>query len=240
VQVSRKYTDRIYSGKGRGLACARQLGAMKARGDFIAYIDSDAELPTGSVLGTMLRELKESGWVAIHAQLFDPTDKKTYWQQGEEFRFRNRFNKAGERQRLGTGVCLIRRDIVLSYKFDPFFEGAGEDADFYYRVRKDGHKFGVSSVSAYHYHRVSFKDFLKQKIWFGKASARFFWKHKAVREIVFSMALILFGIVVCIKNRSIRMLPYYLAWGIFIEIGMLEEFLNIVIMRVKAWSANTQ
>jgi len=234
VQVARKYTDRIYSAQGKGLAYARQLGAMKARADLIAYIDSDTELPNRSVLGTMLRELKESGWVAIHAQLFDPTDKKTYWQQAENSRLRNRFNKAGERQKLGTAVCVIRRDIVLDYEFDPFFEGAAEDVDFYYRVRKDGHKLGVSNVSVHHYHRTSFREFVKQKIWVGEGAARFFWKHKRMREIVFPVAIVLFGILVCIKNRSIKMLPYYLTRGIFIEIGMLKELLNLVITRVKA------
>jgi glycosyltransferase involved in cell wall biosynthesis len=236
VQVARKYTDKIYSAEGRGLAYARQLGAMKAKGDFVAYVDSDTELPNGNVLGTMLREIKESEWIVIHAQLFDPTDKKTYWQRGEDFHLRKRFNKAGERRKLRTTVCLTPRDIILNYKFDLFFKGAGEDVDFFYRVRKDGYKLGVSSVSAYHYHRVSFKEFLKQKIWFGKAAARFFWKHKAVREIVFPVALILFGVVVCIKNRSIKMFPYYLTWGIFSGIGMLKELLYLTTMRVLALS----
>lgn len=233
LQISERYTDMIYSNEGKGLGYARQIGAEKARGDFVAYIDADTRLPDADALAIMLKELKGNGWVAIHAQLVDPTHNKAYWQEAEDFHFRNRFNKAGERRRIRTAVCLICRDIVLNYEFDPFFKRTGEDADFFYRVRKDGHRFGVSSVAAYHYHRSSFREFVRQRIWYGKAAARFIWKHKSIREIVFPTALIFFGILVCIKNRSIQMLPYYLTWGIFTEIGMLKEFLYLI-MRVKA------
>jgi len=234
LQIARKYTDMIYSNEGKGLGYARQIGAEKARGDLLAYVDADTRLPHPDVLAMMLRELKESGWVAIHAQLVDPRDNKTYWQEAEDFHFRNQFNKAGERQKIRTAVCLIRRDIILNYNFDPFFEGTGEDADFYYRVRKDGHRFGVSSAVAYHYHRSSFKEFVRQRIWYGKAAARFIWKHKRIREIAFPMALIPLGILVCMKNRSTKMLPYYVTWGIFTGMGMLKEFLGLVITRVRA------
>lgn len=234
AQVAKRYTDMIYSNEGKGLGYARQIGAEKAKGDFVAYIDADTTLPHGDALAIMLKELKERGWVAIHAQLVDPRPNKTYWQKAEDFHFRNRFNKVGKRRRIGTAVCLIRRDIILNYGFDAFFKGAGEDADFFYRVRKDGHRFGMSSVVVYHYHRSSFKEFVRQRIWYGKGAARFIWKHRPIREIVFPMTLIFFGILVCVKNRNSRMLPYYLSWGIFVELGMLNEFLHLVMMRVKA------
>ena len=32
----------------------------------------------------MLDELKKD-WVAIHAQMIDPRDKKSYWEEGENF-----------------------------------------------------------------------------------------------------------------------------------------------------------
>ena len=77
VNVARKYTDRIYSDQNKGLAYARQLGAEKAQGNYIAYIDSDTELPNKNVLSTLYKELCGNNWVAIHTQLVDPRDKKS-------------------------------------------------------------------------------------------------------------------------------------------------------------------
>ena len=228
VKIASRYTDKIYSDEGKGLAYARQLGAEKARGDYIAYIDADTRLPNRDVLAVMLKEFKEAGWVAIHAQLVDPTPDKTYWQQGEDFHQRNRFNKPGEKRYLGTVVCLIRKDIVLKYKFDPFFKGAGEDGDFYHRVRKDGYKFGVATATAYHYHRAFFRDFVKQKLWYGEGNARALWKHKRILNLLFPVGLIPFGIWMCIKNRSIKLLPYYFVWSIFTGVGMLKELCRLV------------
>lgn len=226
VNVARKYTDRIYSDQNKGLAYARQLGAEKAQGDYIAYIDSDTELPNKNVLSTLHKELCENNWVAIHTQLVDPRDKKSYWEQGEDFHWRVRFNKVGERRYLGAIVCLIHRDMILKYKFDPFFKGAGEDGDFYHRLGEGGYKFGVSSAIAYHYHRSSFKDFVKQRIWYGKGNARVIVKHNAIKHLFAPFGIAFYGIWLCVNQMKIKFIPFYFIWmgGLFIGIfiGIIE------------------
>ena len=156
------------------------MGAEKSIGKYVAYIDSDTELPDENTLTKMLDELKKKDWVAIHAQMIDPRDKKSYWEEGENFHWINTFNKPGEKDHLGTIVCIFSRDILLKYKFDLSFSGAAEDADLYARLLSDGHKFGVSEVFAYHYHRASYADFKKQRIWYGKGNAKAIIKHNAI------------------------------------------------------------
>lgn len=240
IEIAKKYTDKIFSDEGRGLAYARQLGAEKVKGEYVAYIDADVELPNENVLSLMLKELKENEWIAIHAQLIDPREDKTYWVKGEDFHWRNRCNKPGERRYLDTIVCLIKIDTILRYRFDPFFKGAAEDGDFYHRVGNDDYKFGVSKVVAYHYHRASFKDFVKQRIWYGKGDARAIWKHKAINLLLVPGIVLKDGIFLCTRHQKLLLIPFYFVWAVFLFIGMIEglcellyqKFLNIIQRKV--------
>ena len=40
IEISRRYTERIYSDEDKGLGYARQLGAEMANQEYIAYVDS--------------------------------------------------------------------------------------------------------------------------------------------------------------------------------------------------------
>ncbi len=226
-EIARNYADKIISDNGNGLGYARQIGAENASQDYIAYIDSDTELPNENVLSNMLNELLNNNWVAIHAQLADPRDDKTYWEQGEDFHLQNTFNKAEEKQYIGTIVCLIRRDIILKYKFDSFFEGAAEDAEFYSRLKKDGYKFGVATTTAYHYHRSSFRNFVKQRIWYGKGNARGIIKHKAYLLFLTPLGIFLYGIMISLRNLRPKMIPFYFVWMICLYYGTFRGLIEV-------------
>jgi glycosyltransferase involved in cell wall biosynthesis len=229
VQIAKKYTDKIYSDCGRGLASARQLGAEKASGNYIAFIDSDTELGDGNTLSVLLKEIKENDWIAIHSQLIDPRENKGYWESGEDNHWKQSFNHPGERGYLGTIVCLIRKDIILKYKFDLFFRGAAEDGDFYHRVKKEGFKFGVSTAIAYHYHRANFKNFVKQRIWYGKGNARMAWKHHdmLILQLIAPLAIICWGTFFSFRH-NVKLVPFYVIWGLSLQIGMLLGFLEVL------------
>lgn len=237
LEIAKKYTNKIYSDEGKGLAYARQLGAEKASGEYVAYIDSDTELPKEDILINMVKEMEEKGWVAIHAQLIDPRKEKTLWEYCEDLHVRYKFNHPGERRYLGTIVCVVKRDIVLKYKFDPFMKYAAEDAEFWHRVGRY-HKFGVSQEIAYHYHRASFKDFVKQRIWYGKGNARFLVKHRAWSLLVVPFGIIGYGLIRAILCRKcLKCIPYYFVWGIALMygtlIGLLELFNETIKTKIK-------
>jgi glycosyltransferase involved in cell wall biosynthesis len=226
IDITRDYTDKICSDKGRGLAYARQKGAERSEGRYVAYIDSDAELVDDKTLIKMENELTDNNWVAVHAQLIDPRQNKSYWEEAEDFHWRNRFNKPGEKDHLGTIVCLIKRDFILKYKFDTQFEGAAEDADFYARLKKDGHKFGVSFTTAYHYHRSSFESFLKQRIWYGKGNATAVKKHNAIHLLFTPLAIGAYGFYSSIVKGQPKIILFYLIWVVCLYYGMLLGFLK--------------
>ncbi|WP_297092711.1 glycosyltransferase family 2 protein [Thermococcus sp.] len=227
IEIARRYADKIYSDKGKGLAFARQLGAEKARGEYIAYIDSDTELPKDDLLIRMIEEMEKHGWVAIHAQLVNPRKNKTLWEYCEDMHLETRFNKPGERKYIGTIVCIVKRDIVLKYHFDPFMKYAAEDTEFWSRVGQE-HKFGISRHVAFHYHRASFNDFVKQRIWYGKGNARAIAKHNAWKLLFVPLGIMAYGIFQALRCRKcIKCIPYYLVWGIALLYGTITGLVEV-------------
>jgi glycosyltransferase involved in cell wall biosynthesis len=233
VEIAMKYADKVYSDGGKGLAYSRQLGAEKAEGEYIAYVDSDVILPPNT-LERMLNELKEKGYTLIHAQILS-REINSYWEWAEDHYFRTRFNKEGETEGTGNVAVVCKRESVLSYKYDPFFVGAAEHVDLYYRWRRDGLRLGISSASAYHQHRASTRSFIKQRIWYGKGHARFFWKYKfiswkfwGIRMLLQPPFFALYGLFLCIKERSLRVFPYYFLYSVSSTIGVVEELSKLV------------
>lgn len=226
VKIVRDFTDKIYSDEGKGLAHARQIGCLNSKGDYVSYVDADAELVDDYTLIKMQKELENNKWTAIHAQLTDPRGNKSYWEKAEDFHWRNRFNKPGEKDHLGTIVCLIKRDVILNYKFDTLFEGAAEDADFYARLKKDGYKFGVSFITAHHYHRSSYKNFVKQRIWYGRGNSTALKKHKAIHLLFTPLAIGGYGFYTSIKRGKPQFIVFYIIWVICLYYGMILGFLK--------------
>ena len=227
AEIAHSYPVAVVSARGKSLAYARQLGAEIATCRYVAYIDSDVEMPNGDLLEEMLREMQEHGWVAIHAQIVDPSSQKTYWQECEDIHIKMRFNKAGERDSIGAAVCLMRTDVVIRFKFDSDFSGASEDADFFYRLSKTGSKFGISRQVAFHYHRQRGSEFIKQRVWYGRGQYQFVKKHRLPIVLASPIVIAGYGTVMCILGRRPRrMIPYYLVWGTSLVLGIVLGFLS--------------
>jgi GT2 family glycosyltransferase len=196
----------------------------------IFYVDSDVVLTEGC-LQTMMREMKANGYSGIHAQVLGVKDMG-YWAWAEDQRFRMRFNRVGEAPYIVTMAAIFERDVILKYRFDPFFTVAAEDADLCYRLRKAHLRVGISSASVYHRHRATALTFIKQRIRYSKGNARFFWKHRSLISLLGPSAQLPFGIYVCIKQRSVKMLPYYLVWSAVGTYGLLTELSTLMVRKL--------
>ncbi len=231
VQIASKHTDRIYSDEGKGLAYARQLGARKASSEYIAYVDSDVVL-TANCLQKMLGELQEKGYVGIHAQVLSLSNEN-YWEWAEDQHVRMMFNRVGEREWIGNIAAIFRRQFVIENPFDPFFIGAGEDKTLSLNLRKKGLKLGISSAQIYHQHRTSARGFIKQRIWYGKGGSRFLWKYRRIAQLVHPSLIIPFGIYVCLRKRSPKMLPYYIVWSVSSNIGLATGVAQLIFQKLR-------
>jgi len=231
VQLASRYTDKIYSAESKGLAYARQLGAQKAKREYIAYVDSDVVM-TPNCLQKMLEELQEKGYAGIHAQVLSLSNEN-YWEWAEDQHVRMMFNRVGERKWIANMAAIFRRQAVIDNPFDPFFVGAGEDKVLSSNLRRKGLKLGISSAYIYHQHRSSARGFIKQRIWYGKGGSRFLWKYKRITQLVHPSLIIPFGVFVCFRKRSPRMLPYYIVWSVSSNIGMATGVAQLMFQKLK-------
>lgn len=231
VQIASKHTDKVYSDEDKGLAYARQLGARKASSEYIAYVDSDVVL-TPNCLQQMLEELRGKGYVGIHAQVLSLSNNN-YWEWAEDQHVRMMFNRVGERKWIGNIAAIFRRQSVIDNPFDPFFIGAGEDKDLSSKLRKKGLRLGISSAHIYHQHRSSARGFIKQRMWYGEGDSRFLWKYRPITQLIRPSLMIPFGIFVCLRKRSPRMLLYYIVWSVSSNIGMATGLAQLTFQKLK-------
>jgi glycosyltransferase involved in cell wall biosynthesis len=228
ITIAKKYSKNIWSDDGRGLGYARQIGAEKATGRYVLYLDADAELSTPSTVEQMLDDVIQFDVSGVQAQLIDPREHKTYWEEAEDFHRRIRYNKPGKKIHADTNICLILRSIILEYKFDPYFAGAAEDSDFFFRIEKAGFHYAVSKAIGYHSHALSFRIFIKQKIWYGKGNARMAIKNKTLNPVFLPFLIMLYGWIISLMNNKTRFIPFYCIWTIFLMYGTVEGFWDLI------------
>ncbi|KAF0221098.1 MAG: glycosyl transferase family [Geobacteraceae bacterium] len=160
-------------GKGRGPAAARNVGAANARGEILAFIDSDC---TAS-----------EKWLAELIPLFN--DPKTAAVGGmvdgmcttsavDRYEAVMSSLSLGSRERSGSGgddtfylpSCnmLVRRTIFLSVDgFDDAMH-VGEDVDLTWRLRDEGWTISYLPVGrVYHEHRSNLRSFMSRRFDYG-------------------------------------------------------------------------
>ena len=171
ARVAERFGARVIPDNGAGLAVARNLGAQAAVSDWIIYVDSDAVLEPDTIRD-LLQEAHDQDLDAVQAQLLPLSDDASYWQRGEAWRRSNR-ERPGLARAVGCQATLIRRDIVVDPGFDPVFNGAGEDGDFFTRACAHGARVAFSGQAvAHHEDRRSAAAFIDQRIWHGRGLAR--------------------------------------------------------------------
>ena len=168
---------KVVSDGKRGLGAARQLAAKLATQPYIAYVDSDARL-TPTTLRMLWTEAQGEALDAVQARLLPLGDELSYWQREESWR-RAVQEPPGPALVIGCQATLIRRDLVLEVRFDPAFSGAAEDHDFSFRATRLGNALGFSRTAvAYHRDRMTFPEFARQRLWYGRGMTRLFVRHR--------------------------------------------------------------
>ena len=222
AEIARQYGAIVVSDEGRGLGAARRLGAELSHEDAVVFIDADASVRPDT-LEALRREADEMGYDALQARLESMPGRLTYWQAGEIWRRRSQ-ERPGRARVLGCQATLIRRDLLLRVGFDPAFQGAAEDHDFFFRARAAGATFGHSaSAVAYHEDRATFREFARQRFWYGQGMARFAVRHRAVSGQVGTAAE-------AIHREPRHVLFMVVSWSLT-ALGMATEFVALAFDR---------
>jgi glycosyltransferase involved in cell wall biosynthesis len=226
LEITRRYTDRIYSDNGKGKTFARQIGAEQSTQEYIAYIDSDVVLAEGA-LETMLAEFRDSGNISISARQLSGTAHPSYWEwAGWQHQLYSHIRRG--HQYLATMACLLRRETILTYEFDFSPGGYVDDTLLELRLKKEGYTFGVSSAVAYHNHDVNFRDFTGYRYFLGSLNPTLVKKQGPFHAGFWPPLVALYWLGFCLVKGKLKLIPYFVVNGVVETAGMAKGFLELI------------
>jgi len=214
-----RYGVRVIVARLNSLGYSRKLGVEAAKGKFVMFVDSDVVLSRGCVLA-MKRELRENGWVGVHARLLS-TGTASYWQRAEDRAMRRR-NQIGPKIRIGTAAALFYRNVLVRYPFDVNLKESSEDRDLSFRIVRDGYHVGVSGAYAYHLRKSDFPAFAIRLFRYGLGDAAFSKKHGIVNErLLERMKTMVDQTMHSNIRQTVALVPYWFVTGAIQLFGFL-------------------
>ncbi len=226
AEISARYADAVLSDEGRGVSYARQMGAQAARCPYVAFIDTDIQLPE-LALKRLLEELVSAGKDALQASLV-AVDSGDYWSQA----LASHYNRGRSRHWFGLSATLFKKDVFLRFGMDPSFR-TGEDIEIRSRLQREGANFGLSrEVVVPHAFDAGFRfardQWLADGAGLGRTIRKFGWRMAAVFFIPAAGAGL--GLLRCV-GRDFRFMPYYLLYAVFNYVGMVRGLFDRQVRR---------
>jgi len=151
---------RMYSDGGKGLGYARQTVVNNARGEYVAFVDSDVVIRT-DFLRRQFEFMEGNRRVGIGLGRYGY--KEGNW-------LSNAWNLYHSTMQDFVGCAFICRcDAVRSVGgFDPKIKGAGEDVDLIARMQSKGWSTAMSKKAEFfHNYRATLRGFWSEHSWFG-------------------------------------------------------------------------
>jgi glycosyltransferase involved in cell wall biosynthesis len=168
---------RVLTQKNRGPAAARNLGAVEARGEVVAFIDDDCVADRGwlAALDTVLRDVPDAlvGGSTSNALASNPFASAS--QLLADF-VASRFDgRRAERFFTSNNLAVARKLFLESGGFDESFpRAAGEDREFCDRWSAQGRPSTYAPAArVLHAHDLSLRGFLRQHYAYGRGAAVF-------------------------------------------------------------------
>ena len=162
-KVIRGYPVQLIDQPNRGASAARAAGLRAAKGEIVAYVDSDVEV-TENWLQRLVKPLEDPEVGATTGRtLFLRNETCTSWMRSLDIERRNA--RRGEKTRLANGPnCAFRRTALLEVGgFDPRWYHA-EDTEVSYRLWDRGYIIRyVSDAVVHHVPEEDWRNFLQKR-----------------------------------------------------------------------------
>ncbi len=171
--IAKKYTKKLFS-IGPERSAQRNLGAKKANGDYLLFLDADMELSKDVLLECFncFESGRNIGGVIIPEQ----SVAGKFWEKVKGFE-RSFYNLEGD-QTTDAARFFPRKVFLKAGGYDETITGP-EDWDLPENIRKLGFNFRRINAPIYHYERInSLYSLARKKFYYGLKSHRYMNKQK--------------------------------------------------------------
>jgi|GEM_PF-184557 len=233
-KLLKRYKDlTVITTKNKGPSHARNLGIKRAKGDFIAFTDSDC-IVSEDWLGELLKGFIHENVAGVGGDQISPNDEtplgKTIQQFMKTVGFVSDYMKtAGKLVRTKHNPScnvLYKKAVLLEAGMFDEKLWPGEDVEIDLKISRLGYHFYYNPKAVvFHYRPQTVRSFYKMMKRYGWAQAYLFKKYGAFRAIHYEPLALLgvFGVLLFLASMG-----FYLAFFSFIGISVILPFVLVL------------
>ena len=163
-----------------GLSAARNIGALEANGEILAFTDDDCE-PDRDWIIRLDKAFHDPGNAAAGGPNLAPparTLEEAVIRAAPGAPSHVLLDDTRAEHLPGCNIAVRKEAFSEINGFDPLFRTAGDDVDFCWRLSDAGHLLAfVPGAFVWHWRRPSIRAFLRQQAGYGKAEKLLLEKH---------------------------------------------------------------
>jgi glycosyltransferase involved in cell wall biosynthesis len=228
VKLAKKFTRKIYIRKNSNLTKDRQFGIDKCRNELIAMIDCDHILKKNDI-NNLIADLYKFDFDLIQSQL-EVYNKNSFMSLAENQSYDVTHNIPGKKRMIGVAPTIFKKKIFLTIRFDDYITKTIDDTDFIYRLRKKHINFGIGTVKIFQNHNISFFDYIRKFLWYGKGDGEFIQKNPSQLYSILFHLLVRYNFIYTGKSLlklKFLAVPFFLIQSFSRFFGIFSHFINL-------------